>query len=109
MKVALALRQATRIVTVSEHSRRGIHRLLGVPLDRIRLLGEAPAEVFRRIEDRSSVQAAFTRLGLSPDAPVIAYLGGLSPHKNLVRLITAFSLADKPTIGCARYIGTPSR
>jgi glycosyltransferase involved in cell wall biosynthesis len=47
--------------------------------------------VFRHIDDRSSVQEAFTRLGLSPDAPVIAYLGGLSPHKNLVGLVTAFS------------------
>lgn len=90
MKVALALRQATRVVTVSEHSRLGIHRVLGVPLDRIRLLSEAPAAVFRRIDDPASVQDAFAQLGLSKDAPVIAYLGGLSPHKNLVRLVTAF-------------------
>jgi glycosyltransferase involved in cell wall biosynthesis len=90
MKVALAVRQATTIVTVSDHARRGIHRVLGVPLDRIRLVSEAPAAAFRRIDDRASVSSTLTRLGLSVDAPVIAYLGGLSPHKNLGRLITAF-------------------
>jgi glycosyltransferase involved in cell wall biosynthesis len=91
IKVALALRQATRVVTVSAHARDGIHRVLQVPLDRIRVLGEAPAAVFRRIDDPSLVREAFGRLGLSPEAPVMAYLGGLSPHKNLARLITAFS------------------
>ena len=90
LKVGLALRQAARIVTVSEHSRRGLQQVLGVPLEQIRLVGEAPAAVFRQIADRPSVEAVFVQLGLPPDTPVIAYLGGLSPHKNLGRLIAAF-------------------
>jgi glycosyltransferase involved in cell wall biosynthesis len=104
LKVAAAVRQATRIVTVSAHSRRGIHKMLGVPFDRIHVVSEAPADVFRRIGDRSVVDDALARLGLSPATPVVAYLGGLSPHKNLLRLVTAFSRIVREGHGDARLL-----
>ena len=90
-KVWAARAQAHRILTVSEHAARGVRDVFGVPSTRLRVTGEAPAAVFRRIDDRAAVTAAMEARGLEPDMEVVAYVGGLSPHKNLGALIRTFT------------------
>lgn len=91
LKTQLAVAQATRVLTVSEHARQGIQKYFRLASKKIRVAPEAPAAAFHPILDRASVEAAYQRVGLSPDARVLVYLGGLSPHKNLQMLIQVFA------------------
>jgi len=91
LKTQLAVAQATRVLTVSEHSRQGIQKYFRIAPEKIRVASEAPAAAFHPISDRALVDAAFNRVGLSSSARVLVYLGGLSPHKNLPMLIQVFA------------------
>lgn len=77
-----AARHATRVVTVSEHSRRQIVERLGIPPHRV-------------VAVRSGVDhARFTPTGpaLAPvEAPFVLYPANLWPHKNHERLIAALT------------------
>ena len=77
-KTSVAMRRARRIITVSEHSRRGIAEFYGVDPEKILVAPEAPDAVF-----------------LTPPNPVVRsrpyvlFVGGFSPHKNLRVLLEA--------------------
>jgi len=88
MKVALALRQAEIILTVSDFSARGIHEFLRVPTSRIRVAGEAPACVYRPSEEED-IRAAASRIGLPEGARWFVYVGGFNPHKRVTALVRA--------------------
>ena len=91
LKTQLAVAQATRVLTVSEHARQGIQKYFRLASNKIRVAPEAPAVAFHPISDRALVDAAYQRVGLSPNARALVYLGGLSPHKNLSMLIQVFA------------------
>ncbi len=91
LKTRAALAQSARIVTVSTHASRRIRDTHGISDARLRAITEAPAAVFRPIDDPGAIAALFQRLGLAPAARVVAYVGGLGPHKNLDRVIAAFA------------------
>lgn len=88
MKVGLALQQADLILTVSNYSARAIHEFLGVAEQRIRVAGEAPAEVYRPSMN-GDVDGAAKRLGLPEGARWFVYVGGFNPHKRLTSLVWA--------------------
>lgn len=91
LKTQLAVRQATRVLTVSEHARRGIQAHFHLPPEKIWVTSEAPAPRFRPIADGAAVQAAFARIGLAPKTRAIIFFGGLAPHKNIPMLIRVFA------------------
>lgn len=91
IKTRLAVRQATRVVTLSEHARRGVQEYFHLAPEKIRVSGAAPAAIFQPSADAAAVRAAFSRVGLPPDARVVLYFGGISPHKNLSVLVGAFA------------------
>ena len=98
LKQQVAVRRATAVVTVSEASRRAIIAELPVPADRLHVIREAPAPHFRPIPDDER-QPLLRRLGLDA-SPYILYVGGISPHKNIERLVDAFDLLarDHPDV-----------
>jgi alpha-1,3-rhamnosyl/mannosyltransferase len=88
-KVALAKRQAQRAVTVSRASARDLESLLGIPAERIDVVSEAADPQFRPLDDAARLSAARSRAGCHGAEPLLLAVGGLSPHKNLRRLLTA--------------------
>lgn len=93
-KVALAIRQAGVILTVSEYSRRGIASHFGIPVDSIHVAGEAADPVFRRLPDAPA----------EPD-PIIVYAGGFGPHKNVPMLVEAFlEISAEPEFAAWRLV-----
>ncbi len=93
-KVALALRQADLILTVSEYSRRGIAAHFGLPEASIAVAGEAPDPIFRRLDT-------------APETPdrTIVYAGGFGPHKNVAMLVDVFlEIAAEPEFAEWRLI-----
>ncbi|MDG3005801.1 glycosyltransferase family 4 protein [Paludisphaera mucosa] len=93
VKEFVAVRSAHRIVTVSETSKRYLMRRLRLAEDRLRVVGEAADPVFRPIEDEARAAEALERYGVPADSRFLLYVGGLSPHKNLPRLVEAFAEA----------------
>ena len=93
-KLALARAQADMIVTVSTASRDGLMACFGMPAARVAVVPEAPAAVFTP-RDRAAHQQVRARIGVPATDPMVLYVGGLSPHKNLPRLVEAVARASR--------------
>jgi glycosyltransferase involved in cell wall biosynthesis len=85
--IPLIARRAARIITVSEHARADIVRLLRVPPARVVVIPEAAAPIFQTapLAEQQRVRARYQLWG-----PYVLYVGTLEPRKNLVRLIRAW-------------------
>ena len=86
--IRLAVRAASAIVAVSETTARDLTQLLHVPSKRIVVIPEAAGAEFAP-QPAEIVAATQARLSL-PERYVL-YLGSNKPHKNLPRLIEAWS------------------
>ncbi len=84
---------ADRIVTVSQAARRDLCIWFRLPEGRIHVVTEGPDLAFGPTGNEVEADTSLTRHGLEPDGNFLLYVGGLSPHKNLVRLISAFHQA----------------
>ncbi|WP_152049602.1 glycosyltransferase family 4 protein [Tautonia marina] len=91
VKERVAVRSADRILTTSEVSRRDLMAHYRLPGDRVGLIGAAPDPVFRPSAPGPASDEAMRRYGLRPEERFLIYVGGLSPHKNLTRLMQAFA------------------
>jgi glycosyltransferase involved in cell wall biosynthesis len=86
----MATHRASRVLTVSETSKRDILRYFRIPESRIDViynaiderLGEAPTEA----------EVALVRERYQLNDPFVLYAGNIKPHKNLERLIAAFQM-----------------
>jgi glycosyltransferase involved in cell wall biosynthesis len=85
--------RARRILTISEHARRDIVRLLSVPEQRVDVTYPAAEERYRPLASEE-VDAFRLARGL-PQVFVFA-VGTLEPRKNLVGLLQAYALVRKP-------------
>jgi glycosyltransferase involved in cell wall biosynthesis len=85
--IPLIARRAARIITVSQHARADIIRLLRVPAEQVVVIPEAAAPMFR---EASATEQAAVRERYRLDGPYLLYVGTLEPRKNLVRLICAW-------------------
>jgi glycosyltransferase involved in cell wall biosynthesis len=94
LKESVAAHRADRIVTVSQSSRRDIEAWLGRPDPRIRVITEGPDPIFGPRTDGAETEAVLRRHGLVGRERFLLYVGGLSPHKNLLRLVAAFARSD---------------
>ncbi len=78
-------------MTVSQASSRAIQRWLGRPDPRIRVITEGPDPIFGPRAAGPESDGVLRRHGLRPGERYLLYVGGLSPHKNLPRLVEAFA------------------
>jgi glycosyltransferase involved in cell wall biosynthesis len=84
-----AARRSDRILTVSEASKRDILHLFNVKPEKIVVVYNAIDEHFSAIPSDEHVARIRERYQL--DHQFVLYVGNIKPHKNLVRLIEAFS------------------
>jgi glycosyltransferase involved in cell wall biosynthesis len=82
---------ADRIVTSSETSRRDLIAWFRVAERKIALTTLGPDARFGPRGPGPESDAALARYGVAPGTRFLLYVGGLSPHKNLTRLIDAFA------------------
>ena len=84
-------RKADHILTISEHSRWDIHRLLGIPMEKITVTYLAADERFQRVEDPAKVAKVVRKYGIQ--GPYILYAGGftkMDPRKNVEQLVDVY-------------------
>jgi alpha-1,3-rhamnosyl/mannosyltransferase len=87
LAMLLAVRSATRIITISQHSRSDIASAYRIPGERITVTPLAADPQFTP-QPAESVAVLHARYGLPPR--YILYLGSNKPHKNLERLMHAW-------------------
>jgi glycosyltransferase involved in cell wall biosynthesis len=86
--VPRSARRATRIIAVSESTRRDVINLLGIPEDRVTTVPEAAGEHFSPPKDRVEARQVVSGLGVSQ--PFLLSVGTLEPRKNYTRLFEAY-------------------
>jgi len=93
MSIWNAARKSSRILTVSEASKRDILHFFDVPPSKIEVVHNAIDERFWNRPDEGDVSRVRERYQLT--SRFVLYVGNIKPHKNLVRLIEAFDLVRK--------------
>lgn len=82
-------RKATRLVTVSEYSRRDIINNYDVDEDRVDLAYNGVNEMYRPIDAEEAIEV---RNNFTQGCPYFVFVGSLHPRKNIVNLLKAFQL-----------------
>jgi glycosyltransferase involved in cell wall biosynthesis len=100
--VALAARRATRVLTVSESSKRDILRFVDAPPEKIDVIYNAYDERFGIEPREEDVVRVRERYQLHDE--FVLYAGNVKPHKNLERLIEAFDLVRRRGLGHLRLV-----
>jgi glycosyltransferase involved in cell wall biosynthesis len=91
--ISLAARRATRVLTVSESSKRDILRFVDTDSSKIQVIYNAYDERFGVEPREEDVVRVRERYQLHDE--FVLYAGNVKPHKNLERLIVAFDLVRK--------------
>ncbi len=84
----LSAQRARRVITISEQTKRDVHRLYHVPLERIDVAYPGVDEALR---PASTEQVARFKQRHHLPEKFILFLGTLEPRKNLVMLVRAFA------------------
>jgi glycosyltransferase involved in cell wall biosynthesis len=98
LKEQAAARRADRIVTVSQAARRDLLAWFRLRDDRVCVVPEGPSEAFFPRPAGPESDAVLAKYRIDPGRRFFLYVGGLSPHKNLPRLIEAFSRTGAPDV-----------
>jgi len=94
--------RASRIIAVSNATRRDLQDVLGLPEDRIRTIYSAPDPVFTgQVRAVQEQQQILQRYQIEP--PFILYAGTIRPHKNVGRLVEAFAVLRSELESHAEY------
>lgn len=88
------LRVAKRIIAISHDAGEGVHRIYGIPWERIRVIHLAAADHFK---PASREEIERIRLKYSLPDPYFIHVGHLDKKKNLTALINAFYLVKQRT------------
>ena len=93
LKEHLAVRWSDLILTVSEASRNDLLEWFRLPGDRVETITEGPDSHFQQGMRSIETEVILERHGVRSGSRFFLYVGGLSPHKNLLRLIEAYARA----------------
>lgn len=87
----LSARRATRIIAISEATKRDLIRFYGTPADKIAVIYHGVHPRFRPVADSADRQAIQGRYGITQ--PYFLFVSTVQPRKNVARLIEAFARA----------------
>ncbi len=95
----LIARKVDLIVTVSQHSKKDIINLFGIPEEKVSVAYNGIPELFSPVKDANLLEAVRKKYTLARD--YILYVGNLLPHKNVDGLLKAYARLPGDLI--ARY------
>jgi glycosyltransferase involved in cell wall biosynthesis len=91
--IRTAARRSTRVLTVSESSKKDILRFVDLPPEKIDVIYNAYDERFGEVPGEEEVARVRERYQL--EGEFMLYAGNVKPHKNLERLIEAFAIVRR--------------
>jgi glycosyltransferase involved in cell wall biosynthesis len=86
--VSVAARRAQAVITVSECSKRDIMKIIGLPAERIHVIGNAVDASLYPVRDAWLLANTRERYGIAPR--FVLYFGGFDMRKNVPRIIEAY-------------------
>ena len=87
------LLRASRVISVSEATRRDLHDMLGIPFEHVRRVYEAPDPEFLAASGGAGAEEKERILErYQINYPFLLYAGNIRPHKNVPRLVEAFAV-----------------
>jgi glycosyltransferase involved in cell wall biosynthesis len=96
------LHRAARIFAVSQFSKKDTESYFNVPAEKIEVIYNAPDDRFRQ-GHASDADRQLIAERYQVNYPFLLYAGRISPHKNVVRIIEAFSLLKNQLIEEGRF------
>ncbi len=102
--IGYAVHKADVVFTVSENSKKDILRFYKVREDKIVVVYNAVDAKFTH-RDRREVEYLIDKYNLPKNKKVIMYVGNLKPHKNLPRLLEAYSKMSGRENTCLVLVG----
>jgi glycosyltransferase involved in cell wall biosynthesis len=97
------LARATRIIAVSDATRRDVEVRMGIPHDRIRRVYNAPDPGFSITEACESGERERIMERYQINYPFLLYAGNIRQHKNIPRLVEAFTVVREQLAGDPVY------
>ncbi len=96
IKTRMAFRRADKLVTVSNDARKQLSEVFNFPAESITVISEGPDPIFRPLDDEIDTASVREQFKLPVEDPLILYVGGISPHKNLQGLLKALEHVTAP-------------
>jgi glycosyltransferase involved in cell wall biosynthesis len=97
--------RASCISTTSEHTRRDIHTILGIPPERVEVIYPGVPHGFSRLP---ATESATIRTTYHLSQPFMLYVGGFHPRKNMTGMLDAFEHAAPAVPHDLVIIGPPA-
>ena len=82
--------RASRILTVSDYSRQDIATQFSIPMEKIEVISNAPADDYRPLNSSEHVEAQ--RDAHAHGNPYFVFVGSLHPRKNISGLLAAYTI-----------------
>ncbi len=101
----IARRAADHVITVSDHARHDLERVLRIPSRKISVIYEAADAAFHR--PVSAAHRADVRRRYGVARPYVFYVGGLEERKNVAFLVRAFAAARLSNVDLVLAGGDP--
>lgn len=89
----IAIKKSVAIYTVSQNTKKDILRFFKVNPDKIKVIPLAVGDEFVN-KDKEETEYLYEKFNIPRDKKILMYVGNLKPHKNLEKLIEAFSLIE---------------
>ncbi len=93
MMLPLSIKQADKIIAISQATKNQIINLFQVPPDKIVVTHLGVSEKYRKIQNEAGIKKILQNYNIK--SPYILFVGTMDPRKNLVRLIKAFQNVKK--------------
>ncbi len=100
----IALKKACKIITVSENTKKDILERFKVNPDKIEVIYNAVGKEFIK-KDKKNITYLYKKFDIPKDKKILMYVGNLKPHKNLERLLEAYSKIVEKDKTCLVLVG----
>lgn len=100
----VAIKKSSEIITDSESTKKDILKFFSVNPDKIKVIYLGVGEEFIK-KDKKDIQYLYEKFNIPKDKKILMYVGNLKPHKNLERLLDAYSQIENKEETCLLLVG----
>ena len=86
----IAIKKSTKIITDSENTKKDILKFFKVKPEKIEVIYLGVGEEFVK-KEKKDIEYLYNKFNIPRDKKLLMYVGNLKPHKNLERLLEAYS------------------
>lgn len=100
----IAIKKANKVITDSENTKKDILKFFKVNPDKIEVIYLGVGEEFVK-KDKKDIEYLYNKFNIPRDKKLLMYVGNLKPHKNLERLLEAYSKINNKEETCLLLVG----